>query len=68
MMQSDLTNKFAIIGFFSNSEDFQLEIRGNMPLPRLAPRTRYKLSFIPITPVAKKLTESKTIAKLEYDK
>ena len=42
MMQSDLTNKFAIIGFFSNSEEFQLEIRGNMPLPRLAPNTRYK--------------------------
>ena len=67
-MHSDLTNKFAIIGFFSNSEEFQLEIRGNMPLPRLAPNTRYKPSFNPITPVAKKLTDSKTIAKLEYDK
>ena len=51
-MQSDLTNKFAIIGFFSNSDEFQLEIRGNIPLPRLAPNTRYKPSFNPITPVA----------------
>ena len=64
-MHTDLTSKLAIIGFFSDSDEFQLEISGNMPLPRLAPNTRYKPSFNPITPEAKKLTESKTMAKLE---
>ena len=57
-----------MIGFFSKSEEFQLEIRGNMPLPRLAPNTIYKLSFKPITPVAKKLTDRRTMAKLEYER
>ena len=57
-----------MIGFFSKSEEFQLEIRGNIPLPRLAPNTIYKLSFKPITPVAKKLTDRRTMAKLEYER
>ena len=67
-MQITLTIRFANIGVNSNIEAFQLEIRGNKPLPKFAPNTKYKPSFKPITPVARKLTDSRTIAKLEYER
>ena len=60
--------RFANTGVSSCMDPLQLEIRGSIPLPKFAPNTRYNPSFKPITPVARKLTESKTMAKLEYER
>ena len=60
--------RFANTGVSSFMDPLQFEIRGSIPLPKFAPNTRYSPSLTPITPVARKLTDSKTMAKLEYER
>ena len=65
-MQMTRTIILAITGVRSMTDDLQLEMSGSKPLPKFAPKTKYNPSLKPIKPVTRKLTESKTTAKLEY--